>query len=75
MSDLQSQSRTWGLSGMWFKAMWRMKSFLLSRSRIADRYRDIARFYDDLYEFRPNAWKELVGRNAEFINYVSCLVP
>ena len=45
-----------------------------SRSRIADRYRDIARFYDDLYESRPNAWKDLVGRNAEFINFVSSLV-
>jgi SAM-dependent methyltransferase len=45
-----------------------------SRSRIADRYRDIAKFYDDLYESRPNAWKELVGRNDDFIGFVSSLV-
>lgn len=45
-----------------------------SSSGIASRYRDIARFYDDLYESRPNAWGELVGRDAEFIAYVSSLV-
>lgn len=45
-----------------------------SCSGIANRYRDIARFYDDLYESRPNAWGELVGRDAEFIAYVSSLI-
>ena len=46
----------------------------LSSSRIADRYRDIAKFYDDLYESRPNAWENLVGRGTEFVTYVSSLV-
>jgi SAM-dependent methyltransferase len=45
-----------------------------SSSRTADRYRDIARFYDDLYESRPNAWEDLVGRGTEFITYVSSLI-
>ncbi|MBI2348307.1 MAG: class I SAM-dependent methyltransferase [Deltaproteobacteria bacterium] len=45
-----------------------------SCSEIANRYRDIARFYDDLYGSRPNAWGELVGRDAAFIAYVSSLV-
>jgi SAM-dependent methyltransferase len=45
-----------------------------SSSGIADRYREIARFYDDLYESRPNAWEDLVGRGTEFITYVSSLV-
>jgi SAM-dependent methyltransferase len=46
----------------------------LSSSGIADRYRDIAKFYDDLYESRSNAWEDLVGRGTEFITYVSSLV-
>jgi SAM-dependent methyltransferase len=45
-----------------------------SSSKIADRYRDIATFYDDLYESRSNAWEDLVGRSTEFITYVSSLV-
>ncbi len=45
----------------------------LSRSELANRYREIARFYDSVYDSRePVVWA--AGRGPEFIAYVASLV-
>ena len=43
-------------------------------SPLAARYREIALFYDTLYQSRQDVWRDLAGRTAEFINYMKSLV-
>src|SRR5687767_4233165 len=39
-----------------------------------DRYREIAQFYDGVYQTREDVWREEAGHTAEFTGYLAALV-
>ena len=45
-----------------------------SGSSRSNQYKEIADFYDSVYQVRENAWKDLAGRGEEFITYVGGLI-
>lgn len=49
-------------------------SNFFTSSPVAERYRRIACFYDDLYQEKEDAWKSLAGRGEEFRRFMASLV-